>query len=399
MTALSFGGVSLFYLLIAVAILMRCLRFKFVFSPYRCKGILWISFFVLLSMILNVALCDYSMLEGEWKGGIVKNSLTFVLVINGISLLYKPDERACLKKYFVDGLYASCICQLIWGFLELIFWNLKGININEIIFQDFLHVRLNVIWTFISGDSLRIAGIGWEPAYFSLAMVAGYLLSSKQILKYLFVLFVIISSSRTGIIMMVFAIVSEQLFFNPKEESYRYIKRIIYIVMGILFFGCCIWFVPSIRTVAESTIMSTIKWNTTTSGRTHFLYIQLLPDVLQKVPLGHILFGYGYGGSGIPYMLYTKSFAGRTGAWAVESELLNIFWGLGIPGGIAYYSFIVEMIIKNADKTVKILAICLLAGGPFYVYSGTWLMFFLVLVYDNKRDRNEWLTREKAYIL
>lgn len=388
MTALSFGGISIFYMLMVVAILKRCieLKIKITFNPSRCKDILWISFFVLLSMVLNVGLYDYSMLEGEWKTEIVKSSLVFVFMITGISLLYGPDERACLKNYFVDGLYASCVCQLIWGLLELVFWNWSGISLNEVVFQDFLHIGLDVDWTIITEHSLRIAGISWEPAYFSLAMVAGYLLSSKKILKYLFILTTIVSVSRTGIIIMACAIVVEQLFFNQSKHSQKYIKQIIYVAVGVIFLGCCILIIPTIRTVAESTIISIIKWNTTISGRTHFSYIRFLPDMLRKVQLGHLMFGYGYGGSGLPYMLLdVNTYWGRTRTWSVESEWLNIFWGLGILGSIAYYSFILKMIVKSTDKNVKILAICLLIGGIFYVYSGTWLIFFFVLVYDNKR--------------
>ena len=388
MTALSFGGISVFYMLMIGAILIRGIKLKgkLRINPSRCKDILWISFFVLLSMVLNVGLCDYSMLEGEWKAAIVRSSLVFVFMLTGISFLYGPDERAYLKKYFVDGLYVSCICQLIWAFLELIFWNWAGISLNKVIFQDFLHIGLDVNWTITMENFLRIAGIGWEPAFFSLAMVAGYLLSSKKLLKYLFILGTIISISRTGIIVMVCAVAIEQLWFTRNKHSKMLIMQCIYIVVGILFVGCCILLIPNLRTVAISTITSIIKWSITTSGRTHFSYIRYLPDMLRKVQLGHLLFGYGYGASGLPYMLlHVKTYLSRTKVWSVESEWLNIFWGLGILGSIAYYSFILKMIIKNTDKNVKILAMCLLIGGIFYVYSGTWLIFYFVLVYDNKR--------------
>ena len=389
MTALSFGGISVFYMLIIVAVLRRFIeiKMKLRFIPSRCKDILLISFFVLLSMVLNVMFYDYSILEGEWKPVIIKSSLVFVFMMLSISLLYGSDERVCLKKYFVDGLYASCICQLVWALLELVFWNWKNISLNEVVFQDFFHIGLNVNWTITSEHSLRIAGIGWEPAYFSLTMVTGYLLSKKKLLKFLFILGTIVSISRTGIIIMACAVVMEQLFFGPNKHSPKFLNHIIYLAIGIIFLGCCILFIPNIKNVAESTIISIINWNETTSGRTHFSYIRYLPDMLKEVQLGHLFFGYGYGASGLPYMLlHAKTYWNRTAAWSIESEWLNTFWGLGILGSIAYYSFIIKLIIKNHDKNVKILAVCLLIGGVFYVYSGTWLIFFFVLAYNNERS-------------
>lgn len=389
MTALSFGGISIFYMLIAVAVFKRFIeiKMKLKFVPSKCKDIFLISFFVLLSMILNVALYDYSILEGEWKLEIIKSSLVFIFVLLGISLLYGSDERAYLKKYFVDGLYMSCICQLMWAFLELVFWNWMDISLNEVVFQNILHIGLNVNWTITSGQSLRIAGISWEPAYFSLTMVTGYLLSKKKLLKYLFILGTIISVSRTGIIIMTCAVVIEQLFFEQNKYSQKFLNHIIYLVAGIIFLGCCILFVPNIKHVAESTVISIIKWNETTSGKTHFSYVLFLPDMLRKVHLGHLFFGYGYGASGLPYMLlHSKTYWSRTEAWSIESEWLNTFWGLGLLGSIAYCSFIIKLIIKNYDRNVKILAVCLLIGGIFYVYSGTWLIFYFVLVNNNERE-------------
>lgn len=399
MTALSFKGVSIFYLLILLSICKRLFFTRFVL--YKCGLSLGLTICVAISLTFNLLGKNYY-IEENWSADIAQSSIVFICIVISVTFLYSVSERRVLKNYFLKGLAVSAKIQLIWGGLQALFWYIFDISINEIIFEEILKVNIMVNWTKVSDGLLRISGIGWEPAYFSFAMIAGYILTNARLLKFAFIAGILISSSRTGIIIGVFTVFLEFFLYKKERLHKKFDKNIcqifILFVLFIIFFGI----IPEFRNAVFENIHSLIHWEKTTSGLSHLGYIILLPQIIKNMSLRNLLFGYGYSASGLPYtILFPQTFQNKLTIWSVENEYINCFIGLGVIGFLLYFILIVKTFLIVKDIRIKLLIGCFLVGGMFYVYSGTWIIFLIFLCYDagNLKKIKEELLCQKQFRL
>ena len=390
MTALSVKGVSFFYLLLLWAVLIRLFKGKIRFTPQRSRVFILLLLTLTVSMIISLFNNELTILDPSWKYSNFKNWAVFFILMGGITFLYSPNERKRLREDFLQGLYISSIVQLIWGIVQALSWYVGKISINELVFRDILKINLDVNWTFTNAGMLRLSGISWEPAYFSMTMVVGYLLSNRKIIKFLFILLSIISTSRTGLVIMSVAIAMDAVLNKKNITINQFCKVLFMFFVALIAFGIVLNINSSIKDIFVTSVDSLINWKTTMSGRTHFHYILYIPDMIRQIPLGYLLFGYGHGASGFPYMIYhRKEFGTRIKAWSVESDYVNALWGMGIIGLVLYYWFILKSYQLENDIRIKKLIVCLLVGGVFYIYLGTWIIFLLVLGYDELNYNNK----------
>lgn len=382
-TAFSLCNISIFYWLLLLIVTYKLFLNDFHFQYFKFG---WFEIYV-IAMTLSVV---FSLLSSDmptiWKTANIKKYLVFMLIFGGLKLFFSDNEKKYYLNIFLKGLKVSAIVQMIWGLLEYVLWHAVKMNLNVIVFDQFFHINFqNISWNSVTAaGTLRIAGIGWEPAYFALAMVAGYLLCKNPILKMLFILVTVISTSRTGYIILFIAIIGEIFLFRKKRFTLKFCKSMIVVTVLCLFLMILVINNNKLSTTFLSSLNSLINWSKTTSGGTHFNYIKYIPNIFSKNNVLTNLFGYGSASSGYPYSKYYADEFINSGTWSTESDFINTLWGCGILGLVGYYGLLLQEVKMVTEKSLKILIICSIIGGFFYIYNGTWI-FVIFMLCDNMK--------------
>lgn len=382
LVGISFWGVSLFYLGIVVFIVISIVLKHRIHIANGDIPLYVLLLSIAVSTIVNIRNKDILCYGDSWNKANTLKAIVIIVLYGGMVMIFSPEERTAIKKYFIKGVYISCFLQMISGIIQAYCWYLKEIEINTIIFQSILKIDLDVNWTLIENGLIRLTGIGWEPAYFSMAMVAGYLFSKKRIMRVLFICMGFLSTSRTGIIIMIAAIMLENAK-RIKINVNSLVKWLFFvlIVVGVLY---ALFSTPFINQIVIYSFDSLKNWDTTMSGRTHFHYLLYFPDLLLVISLVNFLFGYGIGSSGFPYtFFYSIEFAARSEAWCVENDYINCFFGLGVIGFFCFYYIVLKAIKNEKCTNIRNLLICYLVAGVFYIYLGSWIVFLIVLSFDS----------------
>lgn len=380
-TAVQLFGVSIFYLLLMLCAVLGILKTKGKISKNIDKGMLLFCLLMISSCMISVFMGN---MDTYWISDNIKKTVTFIVLFGSILLFYKDNEKVIFRKFFIKGLYYSTVCQMVWGVIQLLLWYSAHISLNELVFSKILGMELlNSTWTFAyNSGTIRLTGVSWEPAYFSLAMVAGYILTKKNYMKIAFAAVSILSTSRTGIILLVLAILLDSgiTSFATKINKKRFFQVFRLIFVGIVVAIIAYIVSPKVKEIVDEAIISLVEWQATTSGGTHFNYLRYLPNIISKEPLINKLFGYGIGSSGYPYMKYYYSeFWAFTTAWCPESDIINMVFGLGVLGFVTYYFILFRNIKNEKNKDIKNLFICVAVGGIFYIYYGTWIFVLLIM--------------------
>lgn len=381
MQAIQVCGNTLFYMSISILIIYQLLKLKFrvnIIENIKDNFLMLLFFLtILFSLIFS-----FNGIPGGWLNANIKKTIVTIVLFGGIVFLFSDEEKNKYKENFYYGFKVSVAIQMIWGWLQLILWDIFKISLNEIIFGKIYGDSEGTIsWTILKGDSLRLTGISWEPAYFSLALVCGYILSKSIYVKLAYVLCCLLSSSRTGIIVIMFAIIMDlvtDIFekLKYKKES-KNVKKA-YIIIGIVVI-LIVFVLPYTRNKIFKYLYDIVNWNKTTSGGTHFNYIKYAPVMLMKMGLLRVLFGYGIASSGLPYNIYFSGEFQSPNPWSVESDVLTLLLGIGLLGCLLYYICIANIVLSKTGMEIKKLVISIALAGIFYVYIGTWTLFIVVL--------------------
>lgn len=335
-------------------------------------------------------------LNQYWFSESFKATMKFLLVFFPLAYFYKHDEIKRLGHYFFVGLYYSCIVQLIWSVLQLIFWYGMNRVLNEEIFGNLLHIQTSHSWlTWHSG--FRTTGLSWESANLGISLVMGYFLSKNVWMKMVFFVGLIFCGSRSALLTLIFAImitlgyrlifVSNRILYNKRK-----LKRFLYgmvilaifgvIVLNVLHFDFSLFF--NTFNTFYNRIVKGFSGNDASAGR-HMDYYFKLPEVFKKSNAIQILFGYGTSCSGYPYTDIFKKSTDPAYVWNVESDIITVLVGNGLFGFATYYIFAIKMLYKNRRSSFDQLAVafCIIFAGVMYLYVRTWVTLVLVFMAAN----------------
>lgn len=398
-TAFQLFGVTVFYLLLLLCAIRGIIKSSGRVSKNTDKAILLFILLMILSCVISIFLGD---MDTYWISDNIKKTVTFIVLFATISFFYRDSEKLIFEKYFIKGLYFSVICQMVWGVFQFILWYGVHISLNELVFSKILGMELvNSTWTFAyNSGTIRLTGISWEPAYFSMAMVTGYILAKKNYMKIAFAAVSIFSTSRTGIILLIVAILLDfgLTDFTTRITKKKFIQTVRLILIGIVITIVVYISSARVKEIVNETIISLIRWQATTSGGTHFNYLRYLPNIISKESLINKLFGYGIASSGYPYMkYYYAEFGAYTTSWCPESDVVGMILGLGILGFLTYYYILFRNIKNEKNKDIRNLLICAVVGGVFYIYYGTWVFALVIMSSRNLQGKKDYVYEDRYY--
>lgn len=348
-----------------------------------------------LSTIVS-ALVAVMYLESFWVKESIKATVKFVIVFMPFFLVFDRQSLKKVSDRFFKGLFYSCVIQLIWSFIQLFFW--YGFNrvINQEIFGDLMHIKINHSWlTWHNG--FRTTGIAWESANLGMCMIVGFFMTDKKWLKVLFFIGLFFTGSRTGIFALALSIFIDYFIIQRKYNKWH-IKtayKMTTLISFIIAFPFVIFFVSKLNidfSIIADTLSSFVERivrtfnKTDASANRHIDYYFKIYEVWKNSHPIQLIFGYGTSCSGYPYNpIYYESYD-ISNVWNVESDVITLLIGNGIAGFVLYYAWLGKILVsvykKHNYRELKII-MAIVFAGIMYLYLRTWITLILIFYVMN----------------
>ena len=376
MTAIEIGGsnfrINLFSFLLAISVCLAIIHNRQIVienNKYDKKLLLYYSvavFFAILGLIIY---------RGIWQGASARALFTTLLGEVGFVLFLPFSQRSKLSANFIAGLKVNCLIQSIWAILQFTLFTILRIPLNYRLGLANASSRMDV--------AHQVTGLGNERAQFCLLLLIGIIITKSTFIKIIFSIAIILTESRSGIIMLIVLAIFSIDKSKIKKELHnitriKLVRNLLIVVGMVIVFYYIAPFVLNLRARFDDI-------STDASGMRHLSYYTRLPElVMDKVKIYTSLLGYGLAKSGYPYALYygTRGITGLTNAWSVESSWVNIFWESGIIGFLFWLNWIIYAIKQSfsIDRKIFGLYVSVLIGGIFYQLFPNFITISLIMV-------------------
>lgn len=389
-----------------ILLLIFVIRICQIIANNQCKVYYnkqFLPWYILCLIIFFSSLFSISSLPYLWGGSSLVQAGKLLIYILGFIVLFPLNRLYSFKDEFFHGLKNGCIVQLLWGVLQAIYWYGFGIDFNYLVFGELLNVSVEgVYWdnrNIIGGTILRFSGLSWEQANFALVMIIGIVLFKNYYMKIIFMLMIIFSYSKTGLLCLLVLIIVKTfeylkrwyVDFNVHCNINSFGKYIFLLCSCLLLilaeFDKVIFFYETVCTGLDFLYIAIVT-EENLSGNIHKLYYTSLLDLLSKSSLPQVIFGYGTFSAGYPYDFYNIVKYGSNWIWNPESDFITIVVGNGIVGAIAYYYIVFKNIFFGKSTANTYISIAILICGITYLYiRGTWSMLLLFYIYIDSLQR------------
>lgn len=376
------------YLLVVFEILYRNIKIS------QPNSYIYIGYLLCLSIS---SVYNYFSLPSSWG----KANFTYLFnsfVLGYFLVFFGKDVAQIVKNDFLVGVKVNAWIQLVWGGLQYVLYKATGVSLNQIVFENLLHIQSSYLQSNVYRGVNRLTGLNWEPAYFGLTLIVGYVLSNRLWQKGLFVIGVTIAGSRTSLIALLTVILVELLytFFSRKKVFKKRINQngVVGIILLVLFATVIVANWNSLFIGINSTLSRFQDMTTDPSSKVHAMYYQQLGDLLfYKYGLFRSMFGIGPASSGYAYTLYYGLYEYfSSNPWNIENGVALLFVSSGIIGALcALLWFLVNLYINRDRKDVFALITGILIGGITYSYfvNWVWMITFFLSLPNQKTDFKE----------
>lgn len=336
-------------------------------------------------LIYYMAICLSTLLSllympDVWKGANINNLLTTIVGEISFLLLFDEKKMVYLCEYLIKGLKINCIIQSIWAVLQFILCVFAQTPLNYMLGLPNSYPKPLV--------SYQVCGLGYERAQLCVLLLLGICLFENKFVKFLFFTVIVLTESRCGILMISTYIITS---IDYRHIHFHFDKKKI-IGMLIALFSIIILFKQLFPYLLNS-LQRFQNMEFEASGSRHISYYIRLWDLIKKVDLFNVIFGFGIYGSGYPY---AKNYGTGTllEPWIVESNWLMVFWGSGIVGFSCWITWFISYLKRFFRVNRKMFGfICsLFIGCIVYALMPNFIVIpFVVCSYyfykDNKVSR------------
>lgn len=324
--------------------------------------------------------------------------LSFALLL-GRSL--SGIEGAPYTRKVVEGVIFASKIQAIWIFFQILFWSFLSLDINDLIFNQTLHMREDASQFKASG--FTATGLCWNAGGIVACLVIGYLLEKKFIWRIIILFAGILTQSTTALIGLSLCVIYTVIkFFLNSEQNILSARNIILVVSlasisisSYLFISKIQNYVDIIFSVVESRVsqMTGAAPSLDSSASAHFDYYANLPELIKQMNPSQLLFGYGLNSSGLPYTELTHQYY-FLDSWFVESDPINTILGMGFAGfGMFVLWLVLETMRAYSSKSRSfILILILVIMGFFYNVISVayyWLVLVIICLVDYPLNANQ----------
>ena len=378
MQLLSIAGLTLFNICLLSTVFIIILERKWKYDSYFFLSALacLVTFFL---SYRNAALTD------GFRKTAITGGITYLLIL----ILYLiMQTRPKYAKKLLKGFEVSCKITLIWCILQVVLYYLLHVDINTYIFESIMKIE-GARSDYYDGAIIP-SGFFYHRAILMPCFL--YLFFSTSNL-YLSIIIILVSclTRSTALVLglslaLVFRIViaNRNHLFTFKMNINKIKVFILVLLLSVLLL--CIYnneileFVHYIIVrIADSTSNKADN-----SSVVHFLYYRNLIPIIQNESVIHLLFGTGFGTSGLHYTLFNGQYSNMS-SWVVESDLINIFLNQGIIGFLLWGYLLARIVyLSKKYRYWKNIAfvICISLVGVLYNIQFTWFIIveFAILV-------------------
>ena len=331
-----------------------------------------------------------------------KNVAKHAFLEFGIFALFSILEEGtiCLDDIYSlkQGLKLACFLEIIWCYLQFIFYYAMGININEVVFRDILHlIDIGDAIIYLGLGRLSICGFGWHPAQLVGVIILAYCMFDSFLLKILTFGVAVISLNSTCIIAIITCIMLD--FVTKKRNNFSFnistkafTQKFLSIFLGIFVIICITQFqfvseliTGRISDTFERIISIMHGRSSSVSTQSTFLHLRYYtgyPKIAAYIGMVRALFGMGYECSGYPYSQVFGQYAEQS-SWGVESDPINLIVGRGWIWTILFYITFGIIAVKGGRINHKYVVFigALFVAGIFYNNQFPWIIFLEVILY------------------
>lgn len=292
-----------------------------------------------------------------------------------------PDHSISM---FFYGLRLSCVLHLLWCLIQFLFYELWGIDINNVVFVDMLHM-VDTASRYRNG-TLAITGFCWHSSNLVPVLLLSCVLLKRWYIWAVTFFIVIYAHSGTALLGVMIAFLLTLFLYMPRIAArLRKIKISTIFLFVAAIAGLVILFVKTdffyLITEKYQEVYARIFEGNDMSSQVHMRYYVMLPYIWSKANLIEILFGCGMGCSGVLFSRYFNQYT-QLSAWIVESDPMNYLYSVGIVGACLFYSWLIQLICKaqKQNRRYFVLLVCFIICGITYNVQYEWVIMCELLI-------------------
>lgn len=402
MPALAFGLGD--YKVGAANFILLCIVLKKIVEKIRSKKLInriyTLHFAFVISIVFTMCVTVLTM-KNDWMVKAFGFEIKMIFFLFCFIFLFNNEELKKNKMFFFEGLFYASVINLIWGWAQMYFGYIQGININKVVFGELLGIDAGINWDQSVAHNIvyRISGLSWETASFAIIEIIGLILTKNYYLRVIIILTLLASTSKTAIILMavlfVYWLYQKLKFIFYKEYIFLRKKEIFKItVMLALIIGVVSCFSDFAFDYFQRAIdlgllvIESLTTNTNASANVHKMYYEKVVYILDNSSIYNCLFGYGMFTAGFPYT--QNNLIAFNGVWSPETDVITILIGNGVIGFIIYYLILAKGFLKAEDYIDKKFILVQIIGGITYLYCQGWMipLFMITLSNLGNNDKN-----------
>ena len=382
MPILTFMGMTWFSwatILFGLFILSLILRKRCIVWKWNFYGVIFL--FTIISSII----CLMTNMPSYWRIPQYKNIIWEIMYF-AIFMFFLTSKDAD-SAFFLKGIYYSSIFQMFWGFLQFTLFNVMQIRINDIIFGDLLRMQTREL-TQTKGNSIALSGMCWNVGNLVALMCFGYFFCNSTILKLLFIMFSLLSGSRTLLLGMCVCVAGDIYIHKTKKPHLKKKTLGLIVLIGVIIIVMMLSNQQLLTLVTEKINYLFMAFSkdflaNQTSSKIHRRYWVTIGQVAEWNGMLHNLLGWGNGCSGYPFSEIFGQFLGDQ--WVVECDYINRLWSFGFTGFILWYGWFVKMLLKGRkiDKRYLVLFSAILIEGVTYNAIQGWCYLTLLVIFSD----------------
>lgn len=335
---------------------------------------------IFLEFFLSGILAQLENMNGVYK----KTAIVMPILVLPIFFLSGfLGNLICQKKetiYWIKrGIKIACAIQFVYIPIQYVLYHAWNMDINKLIFVDVLGLTPSA--SFIRDWVWYPSGVTNHSAIIAPLMILGLVLFKNLYFRLLILMDSFLCGSSSAIVGVCVTILL--LFFFglvEKGRNSRVKRKVLLSIIGIVI----ILGVMLLTTNALDIIINKIGYilirlfgdSKDSSTNAHLLYYYKYPSIFKDNSILQNIFGYGYGCSGYIFSILDNRI--NIGSWAVETDVMDRLYSLGILGFVLYYIFLSKILIQgyHIDKKYTIVMVAIIIQG--LGYNVQWDYIFLI---------------------
>lgn len=381
------AGFALFTPLLLLVMLYFLLSRKPIFRRDR---MLWI---LLIFYSISTILSPFQEMKSGYKSAAIMAFVQWIAAVIICQYATQSDKMDGAGA-FLKGFDWSCYVQIGWCLMQLGFFKVFGIDLNQLVFGQLLGQEGT--FSHYRNGSLVPSGLHWHAANMVPILVFTFFRHRNLAVKLLCVAVAYFTKQATALIALGLCVgcellvVAKRMLFDHHGKFKRKNAIITIVLLGAaVLLGGLIW--PKI----ESVIMYLLTrfWNALNateddlSSATHLSYYTMIPYLYERVPINQILFGTGMNTSGHYFSHYFHQYMDQI--WVLESDFANELLSTGIFGVVAHYLFILVTVRRmhrnDREERQSWALLVLILCGIFYNNQFNWVLLTELMLYANAR--------------